>query len=174
MKTNFTLEDNLGDNIIDSRDIIARYEELKDELDSLECAVEESQMELDMFTKNNSETDDGYDEELEGYVDAVEEAKSSVCSFNTFEGEELKILEGVIEDGESSPDWRYGETLIHDNYFTDYTEELINDCFEMPKEINSGNWPYRHMTIDYESAAKEMKQDYYTIEIRDETYWIRA
>lgn len=173
MKKNFTLEDNLGDNIIAPCDIIARYEELKDELDSLESAVEEAQTELDTFIKNNSETDDDYDEELEEYMDAVEEAKSSLCSFNTVEGEELKILEGVIEDGESSHNWRY-EILIRDDYFTDYTEDLINDCFEMPKEINSGNWPYRHMTIDYEAAAEEMKQDYLNIKIGDETYWIRA
>jgi hypothetical protein len=90
------------------------------------------------------------------------------------EKEELRILEIVAADGEDSPDWQYGETLIRESYFTDYIEELINDCYEMPKELNSGEWPWRHMAIDYEAAAAEAKVDYMEIDFDGVTYLIRA
>lgn len=76
--------------------------------------------------------------------------------------------------GESSPDWSYGETLIREDYFTKYIEELIDDCYEIPKEMNSGEWPWRHMTIDYEAAAEEAKQDYMELNYDGVTYFIRG
>jgi len=71
---------------------------------------------------------------------------------------------------ENASDWQYGETLINEDYFTQYIEELIDDCYEMPKEINSGNWPWCHVTIDYEAAANEAKVDY----IEENGFLIRA
>jgi hypothetical protein len=44
----------------------------------------------------------------------------------------------------------------------------------MPKEMNSGQWPYRHMTIDYEAAANEAEQDYMTVDFDGVEYLIRC
>jgi hypothetical protein len=129
--------------VMDSRDVIERFEEITADVEAL---AEEAEQELDDFLKDN-ESD---------------------------EAMEYKTLKRVCEDGENSPDWVYGETLIRDSYFTDYIEELINDCYEMPKEINSGGWPWRHITIDFEAAADEAKQDYYDIDFDGVTYWVRA
>ena len=52
-------------------------------------------------------------------------------------------------------------------------EELIDDCYELPKEFKSGEWPWRHMKIDFEAAAEEAKQDYTSVEFFGITYWIR-
>lgn len=90
------------------------------------------------------------------------------------EKEELLTLETLAEQAESFPDWTYGETLISDNYFTQYIEELISDCYEIPKEFNSGEWPWRHMSIDYEAAAEEAKQDYMEVDFNGTTFLIRA
>lgn len=90
------------------------------------------------------------------------------------EKEELLTLEELAEQAESSPDWTYGETLISDNYFTQYIEEIISDCYELPKEFNSGKWPWRHMSIDYEAAAEEAKQDYMEVDFNGTTFLIRA
>ena len=119
-----------ADDVIDSRDVIARIEEL---------------------------------EELE-----------SGKHLDKSELEELDKLRALASEGESSPDWPYGEQLIAESYFTQYIEELINDCYEMPKEFNSGNWPYRHMTIDYEAAANEAKIDYMEVDFDGVAFLIRA
>jgi hypothetical protein len=120
--------------IIDSRDIIDRIEELKELIEG------------------------------EGCEDACTEYKL-----------ELAMLEDLAKQGESeSSDWIHGETLIRRSYFVDYTEELINDCYEMPKQMHSGDWPFRHMTIDYEAAAKELEQDYASIDFDGVEYLIRS
>ena len=80
----------------------------------------------------------------------------------------------LADEADCSPDWSYGETLVHEDYFTEYIEELINDCYELPKGFNSGDWPWRHMTLDYEAAADEAKQDYIDVTFDGQTYYIRG
>ena len=170
--TNF----NWGDKIIDSRDIISRYEELNDEYNSLVELVEAANEDLENFQKENGLTDYTEDEvrKLQELQEEIEEAQSALVMFNTFEKDELDTLMEVVEQGEDSPDWSYGETLIHEDYFTDYIKELVDDCYEVPQEFLDGKWPFNHMNMDWEGAAEEAKSDYYTIEVDGETYYIRA
>lgn len=122
------MNDLRGDDVIDSRDIIERLEELSD----------------------------------------AEELTED-------EAEELEQLKALAEEAEGySSDWLHGETLIKDEYFTDYIEELIKECYSLPKELTSGDWPWRHITIDYEAAAEEAKQDYACVTFGDDEYWIRS
>jgi len=95
------------------------------------------------------------------------------------EHKELSMLVSLMEemagyggDEQWRGDW-YPVTLIAESYFVEYITELIHDCYEMPKEMHSGNWPYRHMTIDYAAAADEAKGDYSEIEIEGATYFYR-
>ena len=44
----------------------------------------------------------------------------------------------------------------------------------MPKEMNSGQWPFRHITIDYEAAAREAEVDYRIVDFDGVEYLIRA
>lgn len=90
------------------------------------------------------------------------------------ENAELKTLLKVQEEGESSPDWTYGETLIRETYFEEYITELIHDCYPMPKEMNSGEWPWRHIKIDYRAAADEAEMDYTSIDFDGVNYFIRS
>jgi hypothetical protein len=162
-----TSDYNWGDDIIDSRCIISRYEELKNEKDSLEEAVKEAQEELDDFVKDDDDT-------IDDLKEALEVAKSYLCMFNTSEDDELKLLQEIVKQGDSSPDWSYGEALIHENYFTQYTEELVDDCYDMPKEFSEGKWPWNHVNMDWEAAANELKNDYFDITVDGETYYIRG
>jgi hypothetical protein len=124
-----------SEDVLDSRDIITRIEELQAERD---------------------EQPDRWAEE------------------NPDDAEELASLEKLAAQAEPyAADWEYGETLIRDSYFVDYIEELIRDCYEMPKEMTSGNWPYRHISIDYKAAAEEAKQDYTAVDFDGVTYWVR-
>lgn len=160
-----------GDNTIDSRNVIARQEELQSELDALTEALEDAEKELSDFLTASNESEDGYEEEVERLTDAVNDAKDAL---ELFDRDELEALDSLVSEAESSPDWTYGETLIHDDYFVEYTEELVNECWEMPKEFNSGNWPWNHMTMDWDSAAEELKRDYMSVDFEGHTYWIRA
>ena len=102
-------------------------------------------------------------EELEG----IEEP-------NAEEAQELAILLKVQEQADGYSDWEYGETLIRESYFTDYIKELIADCYSIPKEVESGAWPWRHMTLDYQAAADEAEYDYTRIDFDGVDYLIRS
>lgn len=132
------------DSTIDSRDVIARIEEL--EVDREAIADDE-----------NGDT-----------IEALKIYNSSE------EGQELTALKNLQDQAESSPDWQYGETLINEDYFTQYIEEIISDCYALPKELDSDEWPWRHMKIDYEAATEEAKQDYMEVDFNGVTFLIRA
>lgn len=83
-------------------------------------------------------------------------------------------LLALQEEASSSPDWNHGEQLIRADKFVEYTEQLIDDCYPMPKGFNAGDWPYRHMKFDIEAAADELAQDYMEVNFGDTVYLIRA
>lgn len=116
------------DDLIDSRDVIARIEELREQMD-----------------------DDDSPE-----LDADEQ-------------EEYNALVALQEQAEGyAADWRHGETLIRDSYFTEYAQELAEDIGAVKDDTG---WPGRH--IDWDAAADELKQDYTAVEFDGVTYWVR-
>ena len=106
-------------------------------------------------------------------IDRIEELEGIEDQSNE-EAQELAILLKVQEQADGYSDWEYGETLIRESYFTDYIKELIDDCYELPKEFNSSEWPWRHMTIDYQAAADEAEYDYTRIDFDGVDYLIRS
>ena len=153
-----------SEDLIDSRDIIARIEELEEERQALEDAFDEA-------AEAKEQVEDG-DLDLH---DAVLDAREALTEWDASEeAEELAALKALEEEASASPDWSYGETIINGDYFTKYIKDLIDDCYEMPKEMNSGAWPWRHVTIDYEAAADEAKQDYMEVTLLGNTFFIRA
>lgn len=151
--------DNTQD-VMDSRDIISRIESLEADKEALE--------EMD------ERVSDAIEDEAENIEDHKTEARLARQAFGDAEAAELKVLLAFQSEAESSPDWIHGESVIHENYFTQYTEQLIDDCYEMPEGFNANDWPWRHMTMDFEAAAEEAKQDYITAEFDGETYYLRA
>ena len=143
MKT--TISNN--DDVIDSREIIARIEELEGEM-------------MDAKGEWEGESELTMPPELKAWEDE--------------NMEELEALRKLATEAEGYGDWHHGETLIRESYFTDYIEQLIDDCYELPKEITSGVWPYRHITIDFKAAAEEAKADYMEVDFDGVTYLMRA
>ena len=168
-----------NDSIIDSRNINTYFADLTSELECLEDDVESTKDNLnDFLTEHNFKLDekgpDVPDEYMEYFEKCLKEIDEAEEALNAFDREDLDLLTSIISDGESySDDWNHGSTLIRENYFVEYIEDLINDCYEIPAEFNSGEWPFRHMKMDYEAAAEEAKVDYSTIEIQGETYYVR-
>jgi hypothetical protein len=116
-------------------------------------------------------------------IERIEELESSKADhqedpegghWSDEEEAELKALKAIADEVDHVSDWTHGETLIREDHFTQYIEDLIDDCYEMPKEMNSGKWPYRHMTMDYEAAAEEAKVDYEEVDFDGVTYYIRS
>ena len=165
------------DNVIDSRDIIKRIDELTGDFQALVDDIEDAETDEDRETAFSALAT-----WLIGNTDIVPDLKAlEGISFDdvsdwaeAYDAHELKALLALADEADCSPDWSCGETLIHEDYFTDYIEETINDCYELPKEFNSGDWPWRHMTIDYEAAADEAKQDYMEVNFDGATYYIRG
>ena len=86
---------------------------------------------------------------------------------NSDEGKELETLKELEEECKLySSDWEYGQALIHRRYFEDYMDDMIEDCYELPR-----NRPYwMNITIDYDA----LEQDYYSVYFDDEEYLIRS
>lgn len=121
------------DRIIDSRDVIARVEEL------------------------------------------VARANDEDLGLSADEAAELEALDALAEAAHSAPDWEYGESLIHVDYFTDYIKSLITGCYpEVADALDKNIWPFRHMEMNYEEAADEAKIDYMSVYFDGVEYLILA
>lgn len=60
-------------------------------------------------------------------------------------------------------------TLIPDDEFEDYAQELAEDIGAINRDLN---WPLN--CINWEEASDELKNDYTEVTVDDVTYWFRA
>jgi hypothetical protein len=135
--------DNTED-VIDSRDVIQRLEELK-----IEWAVTTGE-DADDFSLSEDDWSVGL-----GWDGAVE----------------IVALLELADQGASLADWEYGETLIRDSYFEEYAQQLAEDIGAIDSDASLG-WPLGY--IDWERAAEALQMDYTPIEFDGVTYWARA
>ena len=135
---------NNTDDIIDSRDVIARIEELESERDTF---IEE------WLEANDREASDD----------------SPWVEENPSESDELIALQDLAKEASDyAPDWLHGETLIRDDYFEEYAQQFADDIGAI--DSNAG-WP--NNCIDWERAARELQQDYTQVDFDGTAYWIR-
>lgn len=161
----------LTEDIIDSRDIIARYEDLNDEYQFLMDELEDANETLDDYRKNP----DDLDSTLKSLEEFVEDAQNALDEFNSsFDKDEMDTLKEIIDECDHSNEFQHGCGLIREDYFVEYITDLIHDCYDFPEELESGQWPWNHASIDYESAANEAKSDYNTVEINGTTYYYQG
>jgi hypothetical protein len=104
-------------------------------------------------------------------IAAIEELESEFedGSLDIDDIELLEQLKAFAEEGETCADWNHGETLIHEDYFKTYAQDLAEDV----GAINSdASWPLG--CIDWDQAADELLMDYTAIEFDDNTFYARA
>lgn len=140
-----------SDDVIDSRDIIRRIEDLESDRDTWEI--------------NDPAAPD---DENAPMVSDTDESRAAWAIENEDDAEELRILKALAEEGEGYGDWNHGETLIRDSYFETYAQQFAEDIGALE---GCDTWPAT--CIDWERAARELQQDYTSIEYDGETYWIR-
>lgn len=109
-----------------------------------------------------------------GRVEALRNERDFEEELADDDAAELAMLEGILSelagcggDEEFDGDW-YPVTLVCDEYFQEYAQELAEDCGMVD---TSARWPMN--CIDWEQAARELQMDYSSIEIRGFTYWYR-
>ena len=157
--------DNMKD-IIDSRDIIARIEELEFERTSLVDSVTNAE---DTLTDARDITSALSPEEVAEAREDVADAEEALSDWDDDNKDELDTLQALAEEGEGSPDWSHGESLIRDSYF----EEYAMDFAEEIGAVDSGAcWP--NTCIDWKQAAEELQQDYFSVDFDGVDYWIRS
>jgi hypothetical protein len=139
----------LGGEVMDTRDLIAVAEEIREALDAL----------------SGENTLDGLRDES-----ALEALESSSGCPDDDEAEAREILAAIEElESEGITDWQYGEALIREDYFTEYARQLADDIGAVNADAE---WPNSY--IDWERAAEALKQDYTEVEYRGVTYYMRA
>lgn len=140
--------------IIDIRDVIEVYESLTNEIDDVKNG-ESKQAE----TMSIGEWIDGLNVEAHPLCDAIQQYQTMQAL--------LEECRGRGGDHQYQGDW-YPATLIADDYFEDYAQELAEDCGDIPKE---SRWPL--YCIDWEQAARALQMDYTSVDFDGSTYWIR-
>lgn len=137
----------LSDNVIDVRNIIERVEELESNRDENVSGA-----------PDDTETPDP-----EGWPAAFPEDAAELKLLT----ELLAELAGYGGDEQWRGNW-YPLTLIRDTYFTEYAQELAEDC-GMVRE--GATWP--NNCIDWDEAARQLKQDYSTVDVDGTEYFYR-
>lgn len=123
--------------IIDTRDLHDRYNELQEKIQEAESEAEES-------------------------GDIIPHVSVILDEDELSDWNDLEYMEDYISD------FWHGETLVNDDYFTDYAQELAEDLGLM----GNTDWPYTH--IDWDAAADKLRVDYTEFEWQGETYLARA
>jgi hypothetical protein len=73
-------------------------------------------------------------------------------------------MKGYGGDEQWRGDW-YPLTLIRDSHFEEAMDELVHDCYDMPKNLPD----FMTITLDYVA----LQMDYTSVEIEGATYWYR-
>ena len=140
--------------MLDTRDLDDERSTLKQEV--FDAYVEE-------FGEINGISD--YDELME-HIDKLPPEEEPNDFLNRYEFEistiwEIDQLENDISD------WDYGVTLIEDDEFEDYVQEMLEDFGYISKNFPS--W----IVIDWNKTSNNVKDDYSCVEYKGITYYYR-
>lgn len=181
-----------GDDYIDGQDVYVAVEALQDDLKTFEEAVEKAEealkeieeslqeLALDLKAAETDEENASKDDDLE-LLTAEAERVGEAIKNKTEEYEDAqadleqarKDLQEWHEENDATLEQladlayeidRY-ETLIHEDKFTEYVQELLEDMgLKIPD----------YVVVDWEATAKNIQQDYTAVEFGGETYYFRS
>ena len=134
--------------VLDSRDLQERIEELETELEEL---IEE----LEGAGEENDET-------------AISDAKHAIDEWKDENQGELDALTALKY--ECGPEWKYGVAFIAEEDFEAYAQDLASDLYG--EEIRNASWPFD--CIDWKQAAASLRMDYSSIDYQGTTFLFRS
>ena len=139
--------------MIDTRDLVEKREELQTNLvDSFNNYFDTEIEDFDELTKHISNSDN---EDVEEWRD------DKVYDFEHID--EINELEDEITE------FSFGETLIPNDDFTDYCEDMVNDCYNL-KDVPD----FIKNNINWEGVASDLEVDYSSVIYQGESYLVRA
>lgn len=150
----------INNQVFDTRDLIDYLSDLEQDLIiNWNDYIEDHNLNLDEDEDEVEEADyiDDIDLHLEGYREKYQDEVE--------EYEELKSFCEELED--YAVDYQHGETIIHEDYFTEYCEDMVKDCGYISDDLPG--W----IEINWEDTADNMKVDYTTVEYQGDTYYVR-
>lgn len=138
---------------LDIRDLISRFEELESERENLQAVLQ-----------------DALDEDHSGYEQSARRELAEWDVINSEEFTELSVLLTELSGRGCERKWRgdwYPVTLIPEEDFVDYVEELVSDIGDLPREIPS------YIVIDWQRTADNVRYDYDEVDYQGNTYYFR-
>lgn len=155
------------DDIINSRDVIKRIENLQEreaDVSDAEEAVKNARFEME-----EAETEDEREEAESALEAAEEELESAERDFDEDDQEELKSLLDLQSDAEGYCDWLHGATLINEGHINKYMEEHARESYDsevsgLPDAISSH--------IDWDGVAEDMTSDLTQVDFDGVTFYI--
>ena len=152
------------DDTTDSRDVIKAFESLYSLLDSAQYDEDEAALEGD-------ESYEGI--HFDEWVKAVAQNEEHEYHDEAEDYLEFKRISDWAEHYCS--EWNYGTAIIKESYMQTYAEEFLKDCYGWPPEgVDTSQWPYNHLTMDFEGMVEEWGSDFNEIEIDGNNYWVRG
>ncbi len=83
--------------------------------------------------------------------------------------DDVAIADEIIRlSNEGIEDWQYGATLIREDYFKEYAQELAEDIGAIDR---NASWPLTY--IDWDAAAAALMQDYTSVSFLGYDYQVR-
>lgn len=139
-------------NIQDTRDLLEKREELKQQI-------------LDSFL----ETFEHYAEQTDTFED-IRFEEEEIQSWKEDWSNELEQIEEIDNvESEVGREFDYGCTLIDEDDFEEYCEDLVKDIGDLPKNLPS----YIENNIDWSGVADDIRMDYSTVDYQGTTYLYR-
>lgn len=146
--------------IIDMRDVIERYEEVRKKLEDLTGKDAGDFGSVEIWIEFSKENKSSYNLSTVEFDEIINELLQIYTLMNQ--------LRGYGGDEQWEGDW-YPLHLIHEDYFTDYAQQLVKDVGDIPNELP---W-YIQSNIDWEGVADEIKNDYSEIIFNNQIYYYR-
>ena len=93
-------------------------------------------------------------------IEAIDDLESIIDDEECTEEERKEATEALeeintfFEEFMESSEWTYGLTMISEEYWIDYVQDLVTDCGYINKDIPS--W----IEIDWDTTAENIAQDY--------------
>jgi hypothetical protein len=176
----YTADTSSNADVIDFRDLTERVEEIEAEFAEREISVENG-------AKEQTDDDGNIIEDMvtcetcgrtwnDALVTDRTPAPSGRCPYE-YEHEELaelKTLTALLDNLKGyggDHKWRgnwYPGIMVRDSFFEDYARDFAEGIGAVNDDAG---WPAT--CIDWEAAAKELQQDYSTVEYESTTYWYR-
>lgn len=148
------------DDVIDSRDVIARIVELEDDLETLM----ERQRDLDDAIVVAA----GQEQNTQSLWVQRDRVHQELKDWHDSNSQELKALQALAAEAENyAGDWQHGATLISLDYWPTYAMEMVQDKGDLPRNIPN------YVVIDWEATAGNLAVDYTEVDFAGATYLVR-